>query len=76
MTTKYTTEHLICFFAKDEKGQEHYQIFEKENLSEPMAIYVDRNTMMHLHESFPKPETEYRYFNEMCEIVSMLYRER
>ena len=72
MVIKYTTENLICFFAKDKKGQGHYQIFEKENLNEPIAIYVNIFTI-HLSNRFPQLESEYQYFDEMCEIITMLY---
>ena len=66
---KYSTEHLTCYQSKDILGQEHYQIFENDKL---IAIYVNIN-MMHLADDFPTPETSYKYFNELSEIITFLY---
>lgn len=74
-TIKYSTKHLECVRAFSQKGQEHYQIFEKENGEKPVAIYVNSKTKMHLSDDFPKPENKYKYFNEMCEIIQHLYVE-
>lgn len=68
---KYTTEHLQCFRCFDKLGQGHYQIYEKENQEKPVAIYINK-TSMKLADNFPKPERNYKYFNEMCEIVGLL----
>ena len=70
---KYTTEHLICIEARDMKNQLHHQIFEKENKETPMAVYSPEFGTLQLIESFPKPESDYIYFNEMCEIIKFLY---
>lgn len=67
---KYSTEHLTCYQANSLLGQEHYQIFENDKL---IAIYVDINTM-HLANDFPVPETSYKYFNELSEIITFLYK--
>ena len=72
MVVKYSTEHLICYLGKNDKGQIYYTIFEKEDMKEPIAIYVDRKTI-HLANRFPQPENQYKYFDEMCEIISVLY---
>lgn len=66
---KYSTKHLTCYQAKSLLGQEHYQIFENDKL---IAIYVDINTM-HLADDSPVPETSYKYFNELSEIITFLY---
>lgn len=71
-TLKYSTAHLTCYLAQDLKGQEHYQIFENGKNDKPIAIYIDCNHMQVANE-MPKPETSYKYFDEMCEIVSYLY---
>lgn len=71
---KYSTEHLICVREFDQKHQEHYQIFEKENEVKPIAIYIDKSHMK-LADEFPIPERTYKYFKEMCEIVSVLVKE-
>ena len=42
---KYTTEHLVCYQTTDSVGNKHYQIFESDNMSKPICIYVDRSTM-------------------------------
>ena len=68
---KYSTEHLECVWARSEKGQGHYQIYEKENQEKPVAIYINQRSMQ-LSNDFPKPERSYKYFKEMCEIVGVL----
>lgn len=79
MVVKYSTEHLICYLDNNDRGEIYHKIgeiyhkiFEKENMKEPIAIYVDRTTM-HLANRFPQPENRYKYFDEMCEIISVLY---
>ena len=72
MVVKYSTKHLICYLDKNDRGEIYHKIFEKEDMKEPIAIYVNRTTM-HLANRFPQPENRYKYFDEMCEIVSVLY---
>ena len=69
---KYSTENLSCYLCKDLLGEEHYQIFENDYRAKPVAIYVDRTTL-HLREDFPKPESSYKHFDEMCKIITFLY---
>ena len=68
---KYTTENLKCYRAFDSKGQEHYQIFEKANETKPIMIYVNKNRML-LSDEFPIQANQYKYFNELCDIVQTL----
>ena len=70
---KYTTEHLVSYEAKDLQNQTHHQIFEKENPEKPIAIYSSEFGKLHLAEEFPHNAREYKYFNEMCEVMGFLY---
>lgn len=70
---KYSTEHLVCFETKDQKSQSHHQIFEKENQEQPVAIYAHELNKLHLSNSLPLNVREYKYFNEMGEIIRFLY---
>ena len=70
---KYTTEHLVSYEAKDQQNQTHHQIFEKENPERPIAIYSSEFDKLHLADEFPQNAREYKYFNEMCEIMQLLY---
>ena len=72
MLVKYETKHLTCNIAKDEKGNSYHQIWEKENKEKPIALYVDRQTM-HLTNEFPLEASEYKYIEEFCEIIKLLY---
>ena len=69
---KYSTENLVCLLAKDKLGQEYYNIFEKSKMTEPVAIYIDKHNMK-LSNDIPSNATEYKYFDEMSEIVTFLY---
>ena len=70
---KYSTKHLVCFEAKDQQNQKHHQIFEKVNDQKPVAIYsVDLNKL-HLANEFPQNARQYKYFDEMCEIMTFLH---
>ena len=76
MTTRkpfYKTNNLYCILALDMKEQLHYQIFEFQNTSKPVAIYSAQFNKLHLADEFPLNVKEYKYFNEMCEIIQYLY---
>lgn len=68
---KYSTQNLCCYRCCNDLGQKHYQIFEKENEEKPIAIYVNKKHMK-LADEFPQRAQDYKYFNEMCEIVQTL----
>lgn len=70
MVVKYETKNLKCFLCKDGKGQLHHQIFEKGN-DIPIIIYVDRHTM-HLSDRFPLVASEYKFYDEVREIIKLL----
>lgn len=66
------TEHLIYFMEKDGKGNKYYQVWEKEDNTKPIALY-DGDKYFHLREDFPTPEENYKYFDEMCEVISDIH---
>ena len=68
MLVKTETEHLVCTRSKDKNGVPYWNIFEKDNKKKPVAIYVDRHTM-HFANELPTDMTQYRFFDEMREIV-------
>lgn len=70
---KYSTEHLVCFEAKDQQNQIHHQIYEKVNDQKPVAIYSVNLNKLHLANEFPQNAREYKYFDEMCEIMTFLH---
>lgn len=73
MVIKYTTEHLICYLDKNDRGEIYHKIFEKEDKEEPICIYTDRTTMK-LSNRVPEGKEEtYKYFFELGEIVQFLY---
>ena len=69
---KFTTQNLVCYHAKDGVGNSHYQIYELDNYSKPICIYVDRNTI-HLAEELPENVTTYKFFEELWELINLLY---
>lgn len=69
---KYETKHLKCLLCKDEKGQQHYQIFEKENMTKPVVIYINNRTQMKISNEVPRIVENYKYFIELGEIVEFL----
>lgn len=69
---KYTTAHLVCHLVKDNVGNKHYQIFESDNMSKPICIYVDRSTM-HLADELPHDMDNYKFLNELVEVIQFLY---
>lgn len=64
---KYTTEHLVCYYDAESKS---HQIFEKKACI-PMAIYIDCQNLK-LNELMPEDVTQYKYFDEMKEIITTL----
>ena len=66
-TLKYSTKNLTCYYCND-----CYEIFENTQTDLPIAIYYNVNKMK-LSNRFPVPETSYIYFDEMCEIIQLLY---
>ena len=70
---KGSTEHLTFFLTKDEKGKAYYQVWEKgDTCGKPIAMY-DGDKILHLRDDFPVPEKNYKYFDEMCDVISNIY---
>ena len=72
MLLKYTTKHLVCNQAKDSVGNIHYQIFESDNMTKPVCIYVDKHTM-HLADELPLDLNKYKFLDELVEVIQFLY---
>lgn len=70
---KFTTQNLVCYHTKDSVGNPHYQIYELDKFEKPICIYVDRNTM-HLAEELPEDVTTYKFFEELGELIEILYK--
>ena len=68
---KYSTEHLICYEQHDKKNQKYHGIYEIGNNNEPVALYVDKNTI-YLNDQIPIDVESYKYFSELSEIVATL----
>lgn len=72
MLIKYETKNLKCFLCKDEKGQNHYQIFENGDDEAPAVIYCGNQRMYLNSNKIPMIASEYKYYDEMCEIIKLL----
>lgn len=70
---KFTTQNLVCYHAKDSVGNSHYQIYELDKYDKPVCIYVDRSTM-HLADELPLDITTYKFFEELKELIELLYK--
>ena len=73
MVIKFTTEHLVCYQTKDGVGNSHHQIYELDKYDKPICIYVDRSTM-HLADELPLDITRYKFFEELKELIELLYK--
>lgn len=73
-TVAMTTPHFRYILAKDGKGRGYYQVWEREgNNDKPIAMY-DGDRILHLREDFPVPENKYKYFDEMCDIITDIHK--
>lgn len=72
MLIKYNTKNLKCFLCKDAKGQNHYQIFENGDDEVPAVIYADKHTIHLNSNKIPMAVSEYKYYEEICEIIKLL----
>lgn len=70
---KFTTKNLVCYHTKDGVGNEHYQIYELDKYDKPICIYVDRKTM-HLADELPLDITTYKFFEELKELIDILFK--
>lgn len=72
---KYSSQNLTCFHAKDEEGNDCYQIWENGKMEKPIAIYfTDGNsgTGLQLSDSLPLDMNQYQHLDEFCEILKFL----
>ena len=68
---KGTSDHFIYNLTRDAKGHPYYQIWEKVNDKTPIALF-DGLRNLHLREDFPIPETSYKYFDELADIIDKI----
>lgn len=70
MILKTETEHLTCNMAKDGKGCNYWQIWEKGKDDEPIAIFVNEYDIR-INESIENV-VDYVYFEELKKIINDL----
>lgn len=73
MELKYSSENLECYVSIDQYGEKHYQIFEKGS-NIPVIVCSSRG-QLHLSKTIPLLIEDYKYYNEVCDIVKKIIKE-
>ena len=65
------TRNLECYRAKKEDGKHEYVIYEKVTNS-PIMSFTGNGKLHHLTNTIPLLIEDYRYYKQVCEIVSQV----